>query len=62
MQHLFPSQPTHAFSPFSGHFSGSQLSDEFIDLDVANQSSYEEEKYAEMFAFSGKTTSSYGDC
>ena len=39
-----------SFLKFSGHFSGSQLSDEFIDLDVANQSSYEEENYAEIFS------------
>ena len=39
-----------SFLQFSGHFSGSQLSDEFIDLDVANQSSYEEENYAEIFS------------
>ena len=54
VQHLFLSQPTHLFSPFSGHFYGSQLSDELIDLDVANQSPYEEEKYAEIFSFSEK--------
>ena len=51
-----------SFLQFSGHFSGSQLSDEFIDLDVANQSPYEEEKYAENFSFLEKTTSSYVDC